>query len=90
MTDSYAVGLTRRATKELRTLDAPMRVRIIAALQLLGNNPHPPTAKTLSGHTGYFRVRVGDYRIVYTVENERLLVLVLTLGHRGEIYRTLP
>lgn len=89
MTGSYAVELTRRAAKELRKLDAPVRVRIIGALQLLGNNPHPPTAKALSGHAGYFRVRVGDYRIVYTVENERLLVLVLSLGHRGDIYRNL-
>ena len=42
------------------------------------------------GHPGYLRVRVGDYRIVYTIDDGKLLVLVLTLGHRGAIYRDLP
>ena len=87
---SYRVELTRRAAKELRKVPPNVRVRIATALYLLGTNPHPPTAKTLSGRAGYFRVRVGDYRVVYTIENERLLVLVLTVGHRGDVYQNLP
>jgi mRNA interferase RelE/StbE len=50
----------------------------------------PATVKALVGSLGYLRVRVGDYRIVYTINEGKLLVLVLALGHRGAIYRDLP
>jgi len=90
LTDRYTVELTRRADKALRKLDASLRVRIIAALSLLRDNPYPPTMKALSGHPGYLRVRVADYRIIYTVEDGRLLVLVLAVGHRSAIDRNLP
>ena len=90
MSDRYSVELSKRAAKELRKLDRPVQVRIVAALALLRKEPRPSTAKALVGHPGYLRVRVGDYRIVYTVNEGKLLVLVLTLGHRGAIYRNVP
>ncbi|WP_298591991.1 type II toxin-antitoxin system RelE/ParE family toxin [uncultured Kocuria sp.] len=90
MSERYAVKLSKRAAKELRKLDRPVQARIVAALALLRDDPRPATVKALVGHPGYLRVRVGDYRIVYTVHEGKLLVLVLTLGHRGAIYRDLP
>lgn len=86
MTERYRVELSRRAAKELRKLDRPVQARILAALALLRADPRPTTVKALSGHPGLLRVRVGDYRIVYTVEDGRLLVLVLAVGHRSSIY----
>ena len=90
MAERYTVELGTRAAKELRKLDRPVQARIVAALALLRDDPRPPAVKPLVGHPGYLRVRVGDYRIIYTVNEGRLLVLVLTLGHRGSIYRDLP
>lgn len=70
-------------------MDRPVQGRILAALALLQDEPRPATVKALTGHPGYLRVRVGDYRIVYTVEDGRLLVLVLALGHRSTVYEGL-
>ena len=53
------------------------------------DTPRPPASKPLVGHPGYLRVRVGDYRIVYRLEEDKLVVLVLTMGHRREVYRDL-
>ena len=63
---------------------------MVAALALLRDEPRPPGAKALAGHPGYLRVRIADWRIVYTIDDGRLIVLVLTLGHRGDIYDRLP
>lgn len=90
MSERYAVELSKRAAKELRKLDRPVQARIVAALALLREEPRPSTAKVLVGQAGYLRVRVGDYRIIYTVNEGKLFVLVLTLGHRGTIYRNMP
>lgn len=67
-----------------------MQERIVTALGLLRDHPRPPAAKALAGHPRYLRVRVGDYRIVYTVDDGRLLALVLTTGHRRAVHDSLP
>ena len=64
-----------------------VRRRLQAAIELLGNEPRPPAATRLVGGAGEWRVRTGAYRIVYEIEDERLLVLVLSVGHRREIYQ---
>jgi len=89
LAERYTVELTRRAQKELHRLDRGVQERIVTALGLLRDHPHPPAAKALVGHQRYLRVRVGDYRIVYTVDDGRLLVLVLTTGHRRAVYDSL-
>lgn len=87
---SFRVELSRSAAKELRRLDTVPRTRIIRALSLLAVDPRPAAVRSLAGHPGYLRVRVGDFRIVYTVDDDRLLVLVLILGHRRDVYDRLP
>ena len=67
-----------------------MQARVLAALALMRNDPRPATVKALVGHPGYLRVRVGNYRLVYTINEGKLLVLVLALGHRGAFCRGLP
>jgi mRNA interferase RelE/StbE len=90
LTNRYEVELSKRAAKELRKLDRRAQERLLKALVLLRENPRPPVVKSLSGHPGYLRVRVGEYRIVYTVDDGKLIVLVLTVGHRRGIYDALP
>ncbi len=85
---TYRVTLSPMAARQLRKLDAQVRRRIQAALDLLAEQPRPPSATRLVGGSGEWRVRTGDYRIVYEIEDDHLLVLVLRLGHRREIYES--
>lgn len=82
----YEVDLTPAAVRSLRRLDPPARRRVQAAIDLLADNPRPPAASKLVGSSDW-RVRTGDYRIIYAIEDDRLVILVLALGHRREIYR---
>jgi len=76
-----------RALRRLRKSDPTTAARIGAALDGLGDQPRPPGVKALSGNPkGRLRVRIGDYRIIYRIDDDRLLVLVLDLGHRRNIY----
>lgn len=71
----------------MRKLDKPTRDRIAKAAQLLGSNPHPPAAKRLTDTDGTFRVRTGDWRLLYAVRDRELIVLILKVGHRSDVYR---
>jgi mRNA interferase RelE/StbE len=84
---SYRVALAPAAARQLRKFDPPVRRRLQAAIELLAAEPRPPAATRLVGGAGEWRVRTGEYRIVYEIEDERLLVLVLSVGHRREIYQ---
>jgi mRNA interferase RelE/StbE len=84
---THRVTLAPSALRQLRCLDPSARRRIQAALELLADEPRPPAATQLVGGAGEWRVRTGDYRIVYEIHDGELLVLVLAVGHRREIYR---
>lgn len=82
----YRIEVRPAALRALRKLDRDVRPRIEGAIALLAEDPRPPASRPLHGRPGY-RVRVGDYRIIYTVEDEVLLVVVVALGHRRDVYR---
>lgn len=84
---TYDVSIAPSAARQLRKLDLPVRRRIQGAIDLLADNPRPPAATQLVGGDGEWRVRTGDYRIIYEIHDDELLILVLALGHRREIYR---
>ncbi|MDQ3715086.1 MAG: type II toxin-antitoxin system RelE/ParE family toxin [Actinomycetota bacterium] len=81
----YRIELRPAAVRALRKLDPPIRQRLQGAIALLAQDPRPPAARSLHGRPG-LRVRVGDYRIMYTVVDDVLLVVVVTLGHRRDVY----
>jgi len=81
----YRIELRLAAVRALRKLDPQARHRVQAAIALLADDPRPPAARALRGRPG-LRVRVGDYRIIYTVADDVLLVVVVTLGHRRDVY----
>lgn len=85
---NYRLDFSPTAARQLRKLDTAARRRVQAAIELLADNPRPPGAKKLVGGDGEWRVRTGDYRIVYEIQDQVLLVLVLAVGHRRDIYRT--
>lgn len=84
---TYSITLAPPAARQLRKFDPQVRRRIQAALELLSAEPRPPAATQLVGGSGEWRVRTGGYRIVYEIEDDQLLVLVLRMGHRRAIYQ---
>ena len=82
---SYRIEVRPAAARSLRKLDPDLRPRIQGAIALLAQDPRPPASMPLRGRPGY-RVRVGDYRIIYTIADDVLLVVVVTLGHRRDVY----
>jgi mRNA interferase RelE/StbE len=80
---TYRVLLAPSAARELRKFDPDVRRRIQAALDLLATEPRPPAATRLVGGSGEWRVRTGDNRIVYEINDDQLLVLVLRTAHRA-------
>lgn len=89
----YSVEITRKAEKELGKLSHEAQDRLVKAMRALADDPRPPGSKKLTGNpidTGdddFYRIRVGDYRVIYTIEEGRLLVLVVRVRHRREAYR---
>lgn len=83
----YAVELTDKAAKELAKLEAGMQTKVRLALDLLASNPRPPRALKLV-NSDSFRVRIGNYRIIYKVFESKLVVIVIRIAHRGNAYRS--
>ncbi|RXZ73283.1 type II toxin-antitoxin system RelE family toxin [Agromyces albus] len=81
----YRIELRPAAAKALRQVHPNDRTRIQGAIALLAEDPRPPGARALQGRPG-LRVRIGDYRIIYTVDDGVLLVVVVALGHRRDVY----
>jgi mRNA interferase RelE/StbE len=84
---TYRIRVAPAALRQLRKLDRTAQKRVQAAIELLAEEPRPKGAKKLVGGEGEWRVRTGDYRIVYEIQDDVLLVLVVAVGHRREIYR---
>jgi mRNA interferase RelE/StbE len=85
---NYQVLLTSSAEKELKKLSKPLIARIAPRVEKLASNPRPPGCKKLKGGDKEWRIRVGDYRVVYTIDDARLLVQVTRIRHRSAVYET--
>ena len=83
----YSIQFTSRARRDLEGLDRTAQLRLRTHIDRLVVNPIPAGAKKLHGNEPYYRIRVGDYRVVYQVESKQLVVIVVKIGHRKEIYR---
>ena len=83
---SYRIVVAPSAVRQLRKLDRVAQRRVQGAIELVASEPRPNGAKKLIGGDGEWRVRTGDYRIVYELHDHVLLVLVVAVGHRSDIY----
>ena len=83
----YTVFLKPAAERVLKKIAQPSLRRIAGAIDNLGNDPRPSGATALQGESGLLRIRVGDYRIVYSIHDAVLTVLVVTVGHRRDVYQ---
>ena len=84
----HTLQITNPAEKDLRKLPRPILERLHAKILTLRENPRPPGAIRLSGNLEGWRVRVGDYRILYQIDDDAQLVTVVRVRHRREVYRT--
>jgi mRNA interferase RelE/StbE len=84
---SYTVGLSKQAQKDLAAFSLDIRVRCAEAIAALAENPRPSGHKKLKGRDNQYRIRVGDYRVIYTIDDGILTVLVVRVAHRRESYR---
>lgn len=83
---SYALEILRAAQKQLAKIDRPCQQRIIEAIRKLADDPRPFGCKKLSGRPAW-RIRIGPHRVIYEIHDDRLLVLVVTIGDRKDVYR---
>ncbi len=82
----YTVLILRRAQKELARLPGGAYEHVRDAIRALGQNPRPPGCLKLTGRDGW-RIRVGDYRVIYEIDDEQKTVTILHVGHRRDVYR---
>jgi len=83
---AYSVGVQRRAQKQIARLSATTQDRIENVLQALADDPRPRNSCKLRGRES-LRLRVGDYRVIYEVDDDRQMVTVFQVGHRRDVYR---
>ena len=87
----YAFRWRERAVRQLRAISQPAALTILRALTPLGDDPRRQDAdiKKLTGYADRYRLRVGDYRVIYEIADDQLIILVVGVGHRREAYRVL-
>jgi mRNA interferase RelE/StbE len=87
---TYKVELRPAAAREIRKLDRSTQKKVVVAIERLATEPRPSGVKKLEGEDKLYRIKVGkDHRIVYRIEDNQLIVLVVAIGNRKDIYRSL-
>jgi mRNA interferase RelE/StbE len=86
---SYILQYRASVRRELGRLDKAILKRVDTAIQKLADHPRPAGCVKLSGTLSLWRIRVGDYRVVYEIRDQELIVIIVTVAHRREVYRGL-
>ena len=84
---SYSVTVMRRAQRQLEAISTPLFEKIEEKMLSLANNPRPPGCKKFRGADRVWRIRIGDYRVLYEIDDDASIVIVIKIGHRGDVYR---
>ena len=84
---SYEIQILPKAARQIKALSVEVRQDISLTIQSLANEPRPIGVKKLSGEKDIYRVRVGNYRVLYRIVDKVLVVVVVSVGHRREVYR---
>ncbi|MDA1301332.1 MAG: type II toxin-antitoxin system RelE/ParE family toxin [Proteobacteria bacterium] len=84
---NYEIEVSSTAEKQLRKLSQKDQISVLKRIQGLSSEPRPNHSRKLRGQTNVYRIRVGNYRILYSIEDKRLIIIVLKLGHRRDVYR---
>lgn len=84
---SFEIEISRTAEKQLKKLPEQDQLRVVRAVLTLAEELHPTGSRKLSGYDDVFRIRVGRYRVLYSVFESRLVIIILKVGHRKDVYR---
>lgn len=84
---AYTIEFTTRAARDLQAIPRPDQVRVAKRIDGLAENPRPYGVRKLDGAEGLYRIRVGDFRIIYSMEDRRLVVTMIRIGNRRDVYR---
>ncbi len=84
---SYEIEITLTAEKQLKKLQRAEQGRVVAAVLRLADEPRPRGSRKLTGYDDVFRIRVGTYRVLYSVSGRRLVIIILKVGNRRDVYR---
>ena len=88
MVKKYGIEIKKSAVKSITSLPSSIKKRLWEAIEELAENPRPDRCRKISGlETNRYRIRVGDYRVIYRIYDDILLILIVRVGHRREIYR---
>jgi mRNA interferase RelE/StbE len=85
----FRIEVSATAEKQIRKLPREHQVRVLQAIRALAREPKPPGSRRIRGYEDVYRIRVGTYRVLYRVEAQRLVIIILKIGHRRDIYRSL-
>lgn len=83
----YIIKFTSHAVRSFRKLPREVQARLSLSIDLLKDNPRPPGSEKLKGTEDAYRIRVGDYRILYEVKDKDLIVYIIETGHRRDVYK---
>jgi mRNA interferase RelE/StbE len=83
----YAITFARSARRELEALDAPIVRRVVSRIDGLAKEPRPSGSRKLHGEQNLWRIRIGDYRVIYSVDDRQQIVDIVRIRHRREAYR---
>ncbi|MEW6379410.1 MAG: type II toxin-antitoxin system RelE/ParE family toxin [bacterium] len=86
---AYTIEFSPGAARQFKDIPKKDQVRIKNRINALAENPYPPDTKKLTNEHDLYRIRTGDYRVIYTVRSNELIILIVKIGHRREIYRGL-
>ena len=85
--DSYKIIWKNSAKKELRKLDKAIIPKILSKIKELAENPYPSNSKKLVGSVSNYRLRIGEYRVIYTISSSNLIIEIIKVGHRQGVYK---
>ena len=83
----YDIEISQTAEKQLKKLPRREQQRVVAAVVALGSEPFPRGSRRLTGYDDVWRIRVGQYRVIYSVAKKKLIIIVLKIGQRKDVYR---
>ena len=83
----YRTEFKQTAKKELGQLPRPIALKVVERIKALANNPRPDVCKKLTGSAYSYRIRINDYRVVYSITDQCLIIQVIKIGHRKDIYQ---
>jgi mRNA interferase RelE/StbE len=83
----YRIEVSATAERQLKKIRREDQVRILRSVSLLAVEPHPSGCRKMSGYEAVYRFRIGKYRVIYKIDENRIVIIILKIGHRREVYR---